>query len=166
MKRFTFIQSSLFFAAFLLLSMTSLQAHCQIPCGIYGDQQRIFMLQEDVTTIEKSMTEISRLSAESPVNYNQLVRWIDNKEVHAQKIQDIVNAYFLTQRIKPVATTDKQAYAAYTEKVVVLQQMLVQAMKCKQTTEVKHCQDLRKSIDRFSKLYFSAEDLKHLKVHN
>jgi nickel superoxide dismutase len=29
------------------------------------------------------------------------VRWVTTKETHAQEIQDIVSAYFLTQRIKP-----------------------------------------------------------------
>ena len=60
---------------------------------------------------------------------------------------------------------DQQAYAAYSEKVVILHQMLVQAMKTKQTTDLEHCQSLRTSIDTFAHLYFSAEDLEHLKVH-
>lgn len=157
---------ALSFVLVSLLSVSQLQAHCQIPCGIYGDELRIYQLREDVTTIEKSMQQIQKLSAETPVNYNQLVRWIDNKEVHAQKIQDIVTAYFLTQRIKPVTTEDKQAYAYYSEKVVVLQQMLVQAMKTKQTTDVQHCANLRQLIDRFAGLYFDAEALKHLEDHH
>ena len=38
-------------------------AHCQIPCGIYNDTARITMMEEHVTTLEKSMKEIIRLRA-------------------------------------------------------------------------------------------------------
>ena len=36
-------------------------AHCQIPCGIYDDAARITMMEEHVTTIEKSMKQIIRM---------------------------------------------------------------------------------------------------------
>ena len=53
-------------------------AHCEIPCGIYDDQARVKMIEENITTIEKSMKEILQLEKDNPVNYNQLVRWIMN----------------------------------------------------------------------------------------
>ncbi len=37
-------------------------SHCQIPCGIYGDPARFDMLAEHITTIEKSMKQITDLS--------------------------------------------------------------------------------------------------------
>lgn len=52
-------------------------AHCQIPCGIYDDRARIVLMEEHVTTIEKSMNEITTLSADTPQNINQLVRWVN-----------------------------------------------------------------------------------------
>ena len=148
-----------------IISVSSLFAHCQIPCGIYGDQMRIMMIKEHITTIEKSMKVINELSDAEKINYNQLVRWVNNKEHHAQEIQDIVTAYFLTQRIKPVGMDDAAAYKLYSEKTVILQQMLVYAMKAKQSTDAKHCQKLTELTDTFSEMYFSAEDLQHLKEH-
>jgi len=65
-------------------------SHCEIPCGIYDDQMRLNMLAEHITTIEKSMKEIQALSAEGNKNYNQLVRWIVNKEKHSDDFSDIV----------------------------------------------------------------------------
>ena len=42
----------------LLLGFSiSLFAHCQIPCGIYGDQTRFTLMHEHVTTTEKSMKQ-------------------------------------------------------------------------------------------------------------
>jgi nickel superoxide dismutase len=148
-----------------LFNSSQLFAHCQMPCGIYGDQMRINMLKENVITIEKAMNQIIALSKEATINYNQLVRWVNTKEEHAQKIQDMVSAYFLTQRIKPVEASDKEGYSAYLTKTATLQQMLVTAMKTKQTTDVQYCVNLNTLIDSFSQMYFSAEDLQHLKEH-
>lgn len=165
MKRLNLSRIGLLFALILLFGFSNLQAHCQIPCGIYGDEMRIMMLKEHVTTVEKSMKMIEELSQDGKTNYNQLVRWIDNKEFHAQEIQNIVHAYFLTQRIKPVAEDNKKEYKAYGQKVVTLQQMLVYSMKAKQSTDLGHCVKLNQLIDSFSEQYFSAEDLEHLKGH-
>ncbi len=126
-------------------------AHCEIPCGIYDDHLRIHLISEHTQTIEKSMAEIMKLSGQNPVNYNQLTRWISNKEKHAKKIQRIVTQYFMTQRIKLNA---KQ----YAQKLTLLHQMLVSAMKCKQTTDLGHVQKLRSLLKEFEALYFGQSD--------
>jgi nickel superoxide dismutase len=66
---------------------------------------------------------------------------------HATRIQDIVTQYFMTQRIKP-----KQE--KYAKKLTLLHRMLLAAMKCKQTTDVAHVEELRKLLKKFEKLYF------------
>ena len=75
--------------------------HCEIPCGIYDDEMRIKMMAEHITTLEKSMKEIMALSKAPAINYNQIVRWVMNKETHATEFQGIVTQYFMTQRIRP-----------------------------------------------------------------
>ena len=77
--------------ASILVSVSSAGAHCQIPCGIYDDQLRAKLIAEHAGTIEKSMQQIIELGKANPVNYNQLVRWVSNKESHATEIQDIVD---------------------------------------------------------------------------
>ena len=121
--------------------------HCEIPCGIYDDALRVKQIAEHVGTIEKSMKQIIDLSKENPINYNQLVRWVSNKEAHADEIQHIVTRYFMTQRIKPDA---KQ----YAEKLAALHEMLIYAMKCKQTTDFENVNKLRSSLKAFEVLYF------------
>ncbi len=148
-----------------LFMVPSILAHCQIPCGIYNDELRFKIIAEDITTIEKSMKMIIELSQQNPINYNQLVRWVTNKEEHAQKIQDIVSAYFLTQRIKPVDPANAQAYAQYNQKLVLLHQMLFYAMKTKQTTDLKHVEKLRSLLKEFHDLYFGPQEKEHLKEH-
>ena len=140
-------------------------AHCQIPCGIYTDDMRIKMISEDLDTIEKSMKQITELSGQEDVNYNQLVRWITNKDEHATKIQDIVNAYFLTQRIQPVDPSDA-GYKDYLNKLELLHHMLVYAMKCKQTVDLENVEKLRSILVAFDKAYFGPDEKDHLKDHH
>ncbi|MFH0946221.1 MAG: superoxide dismutase [Ni] [Planctomycetota bacterium] len=122
-------------------------AHCEIPCGIYGDMTRIILLKEDITTIEKSMNQIQELSAKSDaLSLNQAVRWIDNKDEHSGKIQETVTQYFLTQRVKAVPEK-AAAYGKYLTQVTTLHQMLVEAMKCKQTLDLDHVKQLRALVD-------------------
>ena len=58
-----------------------------------------------------------------------------------------MSEYFLTQRIKP----DQKNYS---EKLTVLHQIMLAAMKCKQTIDVSHVSDLRAHLKEFEKLYF------------
>ena len=143
------IRLNLLLLFFLLTSLFtgSAAAHCQIPCGIYDDQVRADLIAEHATTIEKSMNQIVELSSAATVNYNQLVRWVTNKEEHATEIQRIVSDYFLTQRIKPDAEK-------YPDKLKALHGLLLAAMKCKQTTDLANVEELRKQLKEFEVLYF------------
>jgi len=135
-------------------------SHCEIPCGIYGDEMRFDMIEEHITTIEKAMKVISELSKEKDKNYNQLVRWIDNKEQHAQEIQFIVYQYFMTQRVKPVDRKDTDKYERYVEQLTLLHQMLIYAMKAKQTIDLDNVRELRSLLNSFGTAYFGPEGRK------
>jgi nickel superoxide dismutase len=143
----------LFVGLFALAAVQSLYPHCQVPCGIYDDQMRIKMIAEHITTIEKAMKQITTLSKENPVNYNQVVRWVMNKESHAEELSDIVTYYFMTQRLKPVPKTGKK-YADYQKKLELLHHMLSYTMKAKQTTDLSHVDTLRKLLKKFETAYF------------
>ena len=41
-------------------------------------------MQEHISTIEKSIKKIEELSKEKEKNSNQIVRWVVNKEKHAE----------------------------------------------------------------------------------
>ena len=139
-----------------LLSTQSAQGHCEIPCGIYGDQMRFAMWEEAITTVEKSMKEIVRLSAEDKPNTNQVVRWVQNKEKHAQDIRELAVQYFLAQRVKPVEPGDTAAHRAYLRKLELLHRIVVHAMKAKQTTDLAHVKALRGLVHDFQDAYSGA----------
>lgn len=129
----------------LFLFAANVFAHCEIPCGIYDDEARMTLIEEHAATIEKSMTKIVEL--EKGGNGNQLVRWVTNKEHHANELQHIVTQYFMTQRIK-FDTPD------YDKKLAALHKILVYAMKCKQTVDPANVEMLRKAAEEFHQLYF------------
>jgi nickel superoxide dismutase len=133
----------------------SAHAHCQIPCGIYGDEMRFEMIEEDIRTVEKSMQQIVALSGGGERNFNQIVRWVNNKDEHAARIQEIVQQYFMTQRLKPVGKEKTDAYRRYVEKLELLHQMLFYAMKAKQSTDLNYVEKLRSALGRFRKAYFA-----------
>ena len=147
---------ALMLVAVCLFAWTALvQAHCEIPCGIYDDDMRFAMLEEHIVTIEKSMTQIAALAGgkQDALTVNQLTRWIDNKEHHADQIQEIVAQYFMTQKVKTPSEGDKEAFAAYTGQLVLMHKMLRGAMKCKQTVDLANVEELRQLTHDFKHAY-------------
>lgn len=134
-------------------------SHCEIPCGIYNDELRIEQIEEAILTIEKSINAIKELSKNTtdPLTVNQLVRWIDNKDKHATKIQHIVWEYFFTQRVKPINPSDKKKYEKYLKELELLNKISFYTMKVKQSVDLNTVEKLRRALEEFEKLYFGKE---------
>ena len=128
-------------------------SHCQIPCGIYDDEGRFGEIAEHITTIEKSMKLITELSAQDKPNMNQIVRWVNNKDHHADELSEIVTYYFMAQRVKLPADGDAKAQNEYVKKLTLLHEMLVYSMKAKQTTDLANVDKLRDSLKKFHQAY-------------
>ena len=122
-------------------------AHCQIPCGIYDDHARVQAMIEDTATVEKSIKLIGELSGKSDAqSKNQLIRWVMNKEKHAQNVISSISDYFLTQRVKP----DQKDYI---DRLKKHHAVIVAAMKAKQKADVKYAIALRESIQALAPYY-------------
>jgi nickel superoxide dismutase len=128
-------------------------SHCQIPCGIYDDETRFNSIAENITTIEKSMKEIVSLSAAQKPDMNQIVRWVNNKDHHADELSETVTYYFMAQRVKLPAEGDMKAQQDYIKKLTLLHHMLVYAMKAKQTTDLDNIVKLRATLAAFHDVY-------------
>lgn len=136
-------------ALILLLSHFNLaRAHCQVPCGIYDDHNRVHQMREDVLTITKAMRQIQAMVKKRDAqSANQLVRWVVTKEQHAEKIMRVISDYFMAQKIKPAKAGDKKAQAAYLKQLSRHHAVMVAAMKCKQTSDLKAVKALTKALD-------------------
>jgi len=132
--------------AVLFIAITStVNAHCQVPCGIYNDPMRIHMMEEHVTTIEKAMKQIA-----ANENQNQTVRWTMNKEKHADELTDIVTYYFMAQRIKPDMDD-------YDDHLKTLHQIMIYSMKSKQTADLANVEKLKELIHSFEHTYLGED---------
>ncbi len=127
-------------------------AHCQVPCGIYGDQLRFEQLLEDEQTISKAQLKLQELAdADADAQtINQLARWVTTKEEHATKIQETMLHYFLAQRIK-------STNPAYVKQLQAAHTVIVAAMKCKQSADPETAKELEKSIFDLYRAYEGKE---------
>ncbi|NQT63217.1 MAG: superoxide dismutase [Candidatus Marinimicrobia bacterium] len=143
---------SILFAITILLSAgfilpQSAQAHCQIPCGIYDDYARLLSMLEDAATVEKSVNKMIELTGKMDVqSQNQMIRWVMNKEDHAQKVIDTISDYYLTQRVKP-------SQKDYAERLKHHHAVILAAMKAKQNADLKSVKALKKSISALAAYY-------------
>ena len=108
---------------FVVLLSNTAKPHCEVPCGIYDDELRIALIKEHIITIAKAMKSINALEAEGDKGMNQMVRWINTKEEHANKIQHITSQYFMTQRIK-IQEAGQDKSSQNQEMLMVLHHML------------------------------------------
>ena len=132
---------------YVLVSPQTGHAHCQIPCGIYDDHARVQSMLEDAATVEKSARLIAELAGKSDAqSQNQLVRWVMNKEKHAQNIIATICDYFLTQRVKP-------GQKDYAERLAKHHAVIVAAMKAKQNADMTTAKTLKESIGALSSFY-------------
>ena len=140
--------------AFAMIVSKVASAHCEVPCGIYTDELRIELIKEHIQTIEKAMNQIAELQAADQVNYNQLVRWVNTKEQHANLIQEVAEQYFLHQRVKFADPADKEKYDKYIAQLTSLHQLIVYAMKSKQCIDVGNIEKMKEALTAFEESYF------------
>ena len=159
------IKKTILLAIIIIFNTSNyLFAHCQVPCGIYDDAARIIHLKEHVSTIEKAMNQIKQLSESESgsQNMNQLVRWVNTKEDHAALIQSTIADYFLAQRIKP-KKKNEDGRQLYVDQTLVLQQIIVATMKCKQTVDMTKPQQVIQLLNQFIDLYFDDHGKGHIR---
>ncbi|MEM1228232.1 MAG: superoxide dismutase [Ni] [Planctomycetota bacterium] len=127
-------------------------AHCQVPCGIYGDQLRFQSMLEDEDTIAKAQVTLADVTSHQvdAQSVNQMARWVVTKESHAQNIQETMLNYFLAQRIKPDS-------ASYLKQLTSAHAVIIAAMKAKQSADPATAKALETAIFNFYRAYEGKE---------
>jgi nickel superoxide dismutase len=114
-------------------------------------------MNEHAETLMKSMKQIVELSKAAKPDMNQIVRWTTTKDSHADDIINICAQYFLCQRIKPAKDAkNEKEQNAYLNKLELVHKLMITAMKCKQGTDTKNVDELKKLIHDFSVAYEGA----------
>jgi nickel superoxide dismutase len=142
-------------ASSFFLMPTQLAAHCQVPCGIYDDHARVDAMLEDAATVLKATQKLKELAGtHDPQGQQQIVRWVMNKEKHAQAIIDTISDYFLTQRVN-----EKQE--DYAERLMKHHKVIVAAMKAKQRASHVSAEALSDAIKELIVYYPAPEKHEH-----
>ena len=145
MKKVHYMQLAILMV--LTLAPASLHAHCQVPCGIYDDHMRVQAMLEDAATVEKAVAQMNDLAGQTDVqSQNQMVRWVMNKESHAQKVIETISDYFLTQRVKP-------SQDDYEQRLKKHHAVILAAMKAKQSSDRKSAKALTAAIEELKGYY-------------
>jgi ubiquitin len=128
--------------------------HCQVPCGIFDDPAIVAEIQQACVTIRKAMVQTNELHANavstSPLELNQMIRWINTKEEHCSKIISLVSEYCLCQRVK------KELFASekdYLDALKAHHAVMQCAMKAKQNVDVTAADALEHAVADFAKMY-------------
>jgi nickel superoxide dismutase len=79
----------------------SLNAHCQMPCGIYHDDMVYDQIDQYTETMYKGVAVMLDSKFESAKERNEFVRWTMQKESASDEAASILTKYFLQQKIKP-----------------------------------------------------------------
>ena len=128
-------------------------AHCQVPCGIYGDQLRFEQLLEDTKTIAKAQAQLNELLAggqPTAQSVNQMARWVMTKEEHASSTIRTVDEYMLAQRVKPELFEEA---GEYKEALVAHHAVMQAAVKCKQVVDTSAADALDAAIEDLAPMY-------------
>lgn len=124
----------------LLFSAHSVSAHCQVPCGIYDDYAKVAEMLQDADTVIKAGNMINEVAAPTDAqSHQQLVRWVINKESHAQKVIVTIADYFLTQRVNA-------AQEDYEQRLKDHHAVIVAAMKAKQSADPAAGETLKEAV--------------------
>ena len=102
---------------------------------------------EDADTVLKATEMLSQLAGtHDPQGQQQIVRWVVNKETHAQLIIETISDYFLTQRVKA-------SQEDYVDRLVLHHAVIVAAMKAKQKADHETAAKLKTAVAKLLAYY-------------
>lgn len=129
-----------------------IQAHCQMPCGIYHDEMVYDQIDQYVETMVKGISVLMENKFDSLQAQNTFVRWIMEKEKSSNEIAQLITVYFLQQKIKPnEEDTAKRVLSAH--------KLLFLLVRIKQTADLQAVNDFYEEWENF-KLMFHIEGYK------
>lgn len=138
--------SGLFVAACYTLD---LNAHCQMPCGIYHDDMVFDQIDQYVETVVKGITVLEDSKFKTIRERNEFIRWVMEKEKSSNDVAELITTFFLQQKIKPGEEDTPERLAS-------AHRLLFLLVKIKQNADLKVVYDFYQEWEKF-KLMFHIE---------
>jgi len=127
----------------------SLQAHCQMPCGIYHDDMVYDQIDQYAETMYKGISVMNNSKFDTVRDKNEFMRWVMQKEEASNEAADLILKFFLQQKIKPNEPDT-------VKRLVCAHNLLCMIVLIKQNTELKFVDEFMEEWDKF-KLMFHVE---------
>jgi len=135
--------------ALCLVSVEKLEAHCQMPCGIYNDDMIYDYIDQYIKTMYKGVSVMNNSKFSNPQERNEFIRWVIEKEKKSDEIAAMITQYFLQQKIKGgEPDTAKRLASAHN--------LLCTLVTIKQHSSTEFIEEFSKEWDKF-KLMFHSE---------
>lgn len=122
------------------------EAHCQMPCGIYNDQMVYDKIDEYFMTMVKAVSALKDNKFENLHDRNQFVRWITEKDAQSDEVANVITTYFLQQKIRP---GDEDNF----DLVKSAHKLLFLLVAIKQNVDLKIVHEFGKEWDHFKELF-------------
>lgn len=133
-------------AIFSFCLSDNLEAHCQMPCGIYHDQMIYDKIDEYFETMMKAVAAMNNNEFKTVQEKNQFIRWVMTKEKESDEVADVLLTYFLQQKIRP---NDEESF----DLVKSAHKMLFLLVQIKQNADVNIVKEFGKEWDHFKELF-------------
>lgn len=132
--------------AVFIFHVSSLGAHCQMPCGIYHDEMVFNQIDQYIETMFKGVTELKNSKFSNPLERNNFTRWVLLKETASNEMANLITEYFLQQKIKPgEPDTVKRLVSAH--------KMLFELTAIKQNVDLKMIEDFADEWENFKQMF-------------
>lgn len=136
-------------ASSLLMSSSSLNAHCQMPCGIYHDDMVYDQIDQYSETMYKGVSVMNDSKFQTPKERNEFTRWTIQKETASDETASLMVRYFLQQKIKPGEPDTPKRLES-------LHKLLFLLVAIKQNVDLSFVKEFTEEWERF-KLMFHRE---------
>lgn len=133
-------------AVFVLSTHSKIEAHCQMPCGIYHDQMIYDKIDEFFETMIKAVTAMNNNEFKTSQERNQFIRWVITKEKECDEIAQLISTYFLQQKLKP---GDEDSF----DLVKSAHKMMFLLVQIKQNSDANIVREFGKEWDHFKELF-------------
>ena len=130
-----------------LMHFKEVQAHCDIPCGIY-DPHQAQVAAHTVLRMDMLIADLVKANDMGPDSRNKMVRYITVKEQHAEVVKREV-AIIWGDYGKPEYTTP--------ETHALVWSIMKAASKAKQDTNPESARDLLKKVEEFAEWFWKTK---------
>lgn len=133
----------------MIACTSALEAHCQMPCGIYHDDMVFDQVDQYVETMYKGISILNENKSGTVKDKNEFVRWVILKEKASDETAQLLTTYFLQQKIKPGEADTAQRLAS-------VHKLMFNLVLIKQNVDLKFVESFADEWEKF-KLMFHIE---------